>query len=196
MAAMDDSPPPDITYAPAFLDQSAATALFETLLAQTAWKEETGVRYGKPWVGKRKVCHYGDPGVVYTYAGMARATEPWPPILRDLKPRVEAATGQVFNYALLNLYRDGRDRLGYHSDSTSGLTSTTIASVSLGAERDFQLKPNMGMAKTKTMKLAHGSLLVMKGNTQETHQHALPPRARVKEPRINITWRAIAMPGN
>ena len=196
MAAPSDSPPPDIDYAPAFLDQAAATSLFETLLAQTDWKEETGVRFGKPWVGKRKVCHYGDPGVVYTYAGMARATELWPHVLKDLKPRVEAATGQVFNYALLNLYRNGKDRLGYHSDATHGLTSTTIASVSLGAARDFQIKPKMGLARTTTLKLAHGSLLVMKGRTQETHQHALPPRVGIKEPRINITWRAIAMPGN
>jgi alkylated DNA repair dioxygenase AlkB len=107
-------------------------------------------------------------------------------------------TGHPFNSVLANLYRDGNDSMGWHSDDEPELgTRPVIASISLGAERDFQLrrrkrsgsKTTAGPAKNRL--LPHGSLLLMAGNSQRDWQHALPKRRRVSKPRVNLTFRLV-----
>jgi alkylated DNA repair dioxygenase AlkB len=91
---------------------------------------------------------------------------------------------------LLNYYRDGNDTVGWHADDEPGLgLSPFIASLSVGAERDFQLRFNNDKTVKITMLLTHGSLLVMGGETQGNWQHAIPRRKRIKEPRVNLTFR-------
>jgi len=109
---------------------------------------------------------------------------------------VEAATGGRFNSALANAYRDGRDSMGWHSDDEKELgRAPLIASVSLGAERRFLLRPRVrtaeGRAPASGLTLEHGSLLVMKGDSQRRFQHALPRTRKPTGLRINLTYRMV-----
>ena len=116
---------------------------------------------------------------------------PWTKALVAIKTQVEQATGYQFNACLANLYRDGNDTVGWHSDDEPELgEQPVIASVSLGAERDFQLK-HKSLSEKLTIPLKSGSLLTMSGETQNAWQHCLPRTKRVKSPRINLTFRRV-----
>ena len=65
-----------------------------------------------------------------------------------------------------------------------------IASVSLGATRRFVLRHNR-TGKTRTINLAHGSLLVMAGAAQTQYTHAIPKETSPRSERINLTFRHI-----
>jgi alkylated DNA repair dioxygenase AlkB len=119
----------------------------------------------------------------------------------ELKRQVEQATGKRFNFVLLNKYESGKEGIGYHHDDMrDAIPAAEIASVSLGEERDFLLKPYSeeakarGLVDTKKIRLAHGSLLCMKDNTQEHYKHSLPPRPKQTGMRINLTFRQLREP--
>jgi alkylated DNA repair dioxygenase AlkB len=119
---------------------------------------------------------------------------PWIDELLDIKKVVEPIAGTRFNSVLINFYRDGQDRVAWHSDDEKELgQNPVIGSVSLGAERKFKLR-HKGFDKngrqTEIM-LAHGSLLLMKGPTQHFWKHEIPRTARPVEARINLTFRVI-----
>ena len=100
---------------------------------------------------------------------------------------------QGFNGVLLNLYRDGRDAMGWHADDEPELDpAAPIASLSLGASRTFRLRPRQGGAQPLSLELSEGDLLVMDPPTQRHWQHALPRRLRQREPRLNLTFRRLA----
>jgi alkylated DNA repair dioxygenase AlkB len=117
----------------------------------------------------------------------------------QLKARLEEQAGWRFNSLLLNLYRDGRDRMGWHADDEPELDpQAPIASLSLGAARDFQLRPRRPVDEeraTLTLALGDGDLLLMEAPTQQHWQHQLPARRRVSEPRLNLTFRVVRPAG-
>lgn len=161
------------------------------LLALSGWYQPRLQLFGKSHPTPRLVHFVGDAGVQYRYSGHLHRAAGWPPGLLALRDRLEADCGLRFNCALLNHYRDGADTMGYHSDDEPALgPNPAVASVSLGAERDFALKPKRGGA-ARTLPLASGSLLLMLPPTQRHWLHALPKRARVTEQRVNITFRHI-----
>jgi alkylated DNA repair dioxygenase AlkB len=117
---------------------------------------------------------------------------PWLHPLHELRRLVSKAAGCNFNSVLVNLYRDGNDSMGWHSDNEPELgAAPVIASISLGATRDFHVRSRRGAGDVQSIPLTHGSLLVMHGSSQSEWQHALPRRKRVTEPRINLTFRLI-----
>lgn len=139
----------------------------------------------------RKVSWHGDPGCAYTYAGSRKSPQPWTDSLRALKDRVEAAAGVPFNSCLLNLYHAGTEGMGWHSDDEPELgPEPVIASLSLGAARRFLFRHRVEKTRVE-VRLEHGSLLVMRGACQRLWQHSLPKALRVREPRINLTFRRI-----
>ena len=107
----------------------------------------------------------------------------------QVKERVEQQTTQRFNSCLLNLYHDGSEGMGWHSDDekTLGL-NPVIASVSFGAERIFKLKHRKSKEVVSVL-LEQGSLLIMKGETQHHWVHTMPKTKKVTTPRINLTFR-------
>ena len=116
----------------------------------------------------------------------------WTRELLQIKSKVEAITGEHFNSCLLNLYHTGKEGMAWHSDDEKTLqTNAAIASVTFGAERKFAFKHKQTHEK-RALILEHGSLLVMKDNTQLNWLHRLPPTTKVSEPRINLTFRTIA----
>lgn len=168
-----------------------ARNIYERLLADVPWKHDEVLIHGKRIVTARKVAWYGDAAYRYTYSGTTKTALPWLPQLRDLKQRVEAITQEQFNSCLLNLYASGEEGMNWHSDDEKSLgKNSSIASVSLGAERKFAFRHKQ-TAETRSIILEDGSLLIMAGQTQTHWQHCLPKTRKAPCPRINLTFRTI-----
>ena len=192
-------PGADLLFAPTFLPIAETTALLAHLTATAAWEQRTIRLFGQAFPQPRLTAWYGDAGARYTYSGLAWEPRPWLPALAQLRQRLEAATGARYNSVLLNLYRDGRDSMGWHADDEPELgPAPAIASLSLGAGRRFRLRPRAGLVHAPfSLDLPPGSLLLMRGPTQQHWQHALPKTARPVGPRLNLTFRWVgpAAPG-
>lgn len=116
---------------------------------------------------------------------------PWTHELLALKGMVEKRTGETFNSCLLNLYHNGDEGMAWHSDGEPELKKDgAIASLSFGAERKFAFKHKRTGEKV-AITLEHGSLLVMKDETQSHWLHRLPPTKRIRDARVNLTFRSI-----
>lgn len=171
------------------LSAKEANSYFECLDSNIAWKNDVSIIFGKRIVMERKVALYAQKALTYTYAGIERQALPWTPDLLALKKRVEAKHGQSFNSCLLNYYPSGKHGMSWHADDEKELKEQgAIASLSIGAERDFLFKHRKTKEKVKVF-LENGSLLVMQGVIQKYWVHALPKRMRVTTPRINLTFR-------
>lgn len=168
-----------------------ADAIFYSLLDHLDWKNDEAIVYGKHHVTKRKVAWYGEQPFQYKYSGILRNALPFTKELSKLKEFVELKTNETFNSCLCNLYHDGTESMGWHSDNEKELKKYgAIASLSFGAERFFAFKHKTSNEKVKLL-LAHGSLLVMKGVVQDHWLHRLPPTKKITTPRINLTFRTI-----
>jgi alkylated DNA repair dioxygenase AlkB len=171
------------------VDRGAGERLFEQLQRTIDWRQEIATVMGRRVPIPRLTAWHGQAG--YVYSGIRMAPAPWTPPLLELKAIAEALAGQPFNSVLLNLYRDGRDSLSWHADNEPGLGSNpVIASISLGAERRFQLK-HRRTGERLSLELPNGSCLIMAGATQHYWLHQLPKTAQPVGPRINLTFRAM-----
>ncbi|MBT8421610.1 MAG: alpha-ketoglutarate-dependent dioxygenase AlkB [Gammaproteobacteria bacterium] len=180
---------------PEFLPAGEADQLQQRLSAGLQWQRDSVKLFGREHPIPRQHQWYGDAGMRYRWSGLTMQPLPWTDELAELRERLRAATEITFNSVLANLYRDGNDSMGWHADDEPELgVRPVIASVSLGAERDLLLRRRAGRERgERSVKvcLPHGSLLLMSGATQQNWQHALPRRARISEPRINLTFRRI-----
>lgn len=175
------------------LNPPEADDYFRTLLASVRWKNDEVIMFGRRIVTGRKVAWYGDSNYSYTYSRTTREALAWIPELLALRSLVESLTGATFNSCLLNLYHDGTEGMAWHSDDEKAMgRNTTIASLSLGAERRFCLK-HKRTGERVSVTLEHGSLLVMRDETQLHWVHQLPKSKRVHDPRINLTFRTIVL---
>jgi alkylated DNA repair dioxygenase AlkB len=195
----------DVALEPVWLPPVDADALLHVLLQAISWETHRIRLFGRTIDSPRLSCWIGDPGASYVYSGTRLKPRPWPPALRPIRQRVGEACGVDFNSVLANLYRDGRDAMGWHRDDERELgPEPVIASLSLGAARRFVLKPakrvdsapvkshgHAGTSSSVALTLGHGSLLVMRGDTQRNYRHALPRTAKPVGPRINLTFRRI-----
>ena len=180
-----------VNYHGPILSPADTRRYYETLLREIPWKNDEAVIFGKHIVTARKVAWYGDSDFSYTYSGTTKRALAWTPELAALKSLVEKLTGSTFNSCLLNLYHDGSEGMAWHSDDEKSLgKDSTIASVSLGAEREFRLKHKRGEEKISVL-LESGSLLVMQGSTQSHWLHCVPKSKKIKTPRINLTFRSM-----
>ena len=176
-----------------FLSEDQAIQQESLLLNTIEWKQEEVYVFGKKYREPRKKAWYGDESSVYSYAGKTTHPLPWTEALFQLKTDIEALLpGASFNSVLLNQYRDGNDKMGWHSDNEKELgKNPIIASLSLGATRFFDLKHKRIKSLKKRLELPAGSLLIMCGSTQENWLHQVPQQKRVTSPRINLTFRKI-----
>jgi alkylated DNA repair dioxygenase AlkB len=169
-----------------------AGALFEQLRASIGWQQEQILIFGQRRLVPRLVAWHGDPDAAYAYSGTAHEPLPWTPLLRAIKSRVEMLTGHPFNSVLLNLYRDGRDGMGWHADDEEELgREPAIASVSFGEPRRFLLRHRRRPAARSELLLGNGAVVLMSGPTQHHYVHAVPKTARAAGARINLTFRRI-----
>jgi len=185
-------PDADVVYYPHFFSEKKADRYFETLLNETNWQQDDITVFGKTYQQPRLTALYGENGKSYTYSGITMKPLPFTSLLKEIKDLIETITKETFTTVLLNLYRNGQDSNGWHSDDEKELgKNPVIASVSFGAERVFHLKHKADKNLKKSIQLQHGSLLTMKGSTQKKWKHQLPKTKKVDSPRINLTFRAI-----
>jgi alkylated DNA repair dioxygenase AlkB len=171
-------------------------AVLDQLTADVPWRQESILVWGKMYLQPRLVAWYGDRGSDYTYSGITLTPLLWTDLLLEIKSRIETVSAAPFNSVLLNYYRDNRDSMGFHSDDEPELgLRPVIASLSLGEERTLILKHKMNkLAKPVRLKLASGSLLLMKGETQKHWTHGIAKESRPCGQRINLTFRQIIPP--
>ena len=182
----------DISYEQGFLPDSGTRKYLHILLEGIEWRHDRVRIFGRSHPIPRLHQWYADPGLNYSWSGIAMQPLEWIRPLEELRQLVSEHTGAGFNSVLCNLYRDGNDSMGWHADDEPELgEQPVIASLSLGAARDFQLRQKGSSRIGQSFELGNGSLLVMRGNSQRDWQHALPKRKRVTDPRINLTFRKI-----
>jgi len=177
-------------YLPNFLPSFEADNLCTFLYKELEWRQDEIVLFGRHVMQPRLIAWYGDPEATYSYSGLQLKPLPWHSLLTELKLRIEALTGAVFNSVLANAYRHGSDSMGWHRDDEKELgPRPVIASLSLGQERRFLVREKG--QKSQGLLLGNGSLLIMKGQCQQKYQHALPKTRRKAGVRINLTYRMI-----
>jgi alkylated DNA repair dioxygenase AlkB len=182
-----------------WLEPSEAERYFAELRGTIAWEQSTLILAGKPVHIPRLNAWYGDEGRNYGYSGKHFRALPWSETLSHLKASVQQRIDQcrpdagfAINSALLNLYRDGNDSVGWHSDDEAELgPRPQIASVSLGAARRFLLKHRRDKSQKHELVLSSGSLLLMLGDIQRHWLHAVPKTRKPVGERINITFRQV-----
>lgn len=159
------------------------------LICNVEWVNERLTMFGKDIITKRKVAFYADNGIEYTYSKQTKKGLPWTPLLLEIKNLVEHYTQTTYNACLLNLYHDGNEGMGWHADDEKEIMpNSSIASLSIGAERKFVFK-HKSTTETISLLLENGSLLEMKGTIQNHWLHALPKTKKVTVARINLTFR-------
>jgi alkylated DNA repair dioxygenase AlkB len=109
-----------------------------------------------------------------------------------------------FNSVLINKYRDGKDFIKQHKDDEKIFNENpTIVSISFGASRDFVFKRilyDVNNVKSgrlnrkeqqmnKTIKLEHGTVLIMAGSSQKYYSHGVPIDLECTRARYNMTFR-------
>ena len=180
-----------VNYYGKLMSYQKATHFYTQLLNTIDWKNDVAIIFGKRIETKRKVAWYGEKEFEYTYSNNTKLAQPWTKELLELKELIELKTGEFFNSCLLNLYHNGSEGMAWHSDGEKDLKKNgAIASLSFGAERKFAFK-HKETKETVYRVLEHGSLLVMKDDTQTNWLHRLPPTKKIFKPRINLTFRTI-----
>jgi len=180
-----------------FLTRSQADACFAELLDRVEWQQHVIRIGGRRVASPRLSAWYGDPDAHYAYSGLSLEPLPWLPIILELRAQIGTVCDAPFNSVLLNLYRDGADSMGWHSDDEPELGERpVIASLSLGATRRFRMRHRRRKElEPVAVELESGSLLIMEGDTQRFWKHQVPKTRRVVEPRINLTFRNTGRPG-
>ena len=162
---------------------------FNELLNKIEWTNEKLVMFGKEITTKRKVAFYGDSLMSYTYSNKTKQALTWTPLLMEIKQLATSYTGSNYNACLLNLYHDGEEGMGWHSDDEKEIIpNSSIASLSFGAERKFAIK-HKATNQTHSILLESGSLFEMLGSFQKHWLHSMPKSKKIIAPRINLTFR-------
>lgn len=187
-------PDGEVSYWPQFLDGEEADRLFEGIRNEAAWQQHHVKLFGKVHPCPRLSCWQGEAGAVYRYSGQTLVPDPLSTHVALLRDRLAETIGEHFDGVLLNLYRDGRDAMGLHSDDERELgPRPTIASVSLGARRCFRLKHRTRSDLAPVdWTLEHGSLIVMRGETQQHWRHGVPRTRKAVGERLNLSFRQVA----
>lgn len=182
----------DVTLYPGFFPPVVADRLLQELRESTMWRQEAIKMYGKAIPVPRLTAWHGDEGTGYKYSGIENLPQPWTAALREVKQAIEPLSGVTFNSVLANRYRTGRDSVSWHADDEAEFgPRPVIASVSFGGTRVFQLRHKTMKGMNASIDLTHGSLLMMRGGTQEHWVHQVPKTSRAVAERLNLTFRVV-----
>ncbi len=187
-----DLPNADIGYYPKFIATEKATTYFSTFKAHIPWQQDDITVFGKTYPQPRLTCLFATNKKPYRYANITMQPHQFTPELIEIKNELQKLVNIEFTTCLLNLYRNGQDSNGWHADDEKELgKNPIIASITLGQERFFHLRNKKDKSLKHKLLLEHGSLLMMKGETQHYWQHQIPKTAKPIGERINLTFRVI-----
>jgi len=181
-----------LEYLPNVIDAQLGTRLMERFIAETHWTQKIVNMYDKQVITPRLSAWYADADT-YDYTSI-RKSRPnrWTPELLMIKSMVEPIARVEFNSVLLNYYRDGNDSVAWHSDNEKALgTHPTIASVTFGQVRSFDIRNKTDHSEKYSVRLEHGSLLLMKGDLQSNWDHRIAKSTKPMKPRLNLTFRIV-----
>lgn len=181
----------EVYYLQQILNSNKAFFYFNFLYDNLNWKPDEATIYGKQIYTKRKIAWFADTESTFSYSGAMRKSANWTPELLIIKEIVEAKSNFKFNSCLLNLYHSGLEGMSWHSDKTKEFgKNTTIATLSLGAERRFDFIHTKTKEKI-SIALENNSLLIMTGDTQVNWLHQIPTTTKITKPRISLTFRQL-----
>lgn len=181
-----------LEYFPGLFSPEEGDDLLQKFIASAPWKQTVQKMYDKEVQTPRLTAWYGDVGTDYSHPGRISNPAPWTPELLAIKAMVEPLAGVQFNSVLLNYYRDGNDSVAWHSDKESILGKRPIiASVSFGQVRSFDIRNKTDHQEHYSVKLEHGSFLLMKGGLQEQWEHRIAKSSKPMKPRVNLTFRQV-----
>lgn len=176
-----------------FIAPDVARQLFSLFVNTLHWEQIQIRIYDKWQTIPRMQAWYGDAGAAYQYSGVMMEPQVWTTELQQLRKDCQSLCHRSFNSVLANLYRDGQDCMGFHSDDEKELgRDPVIASLTLGSSRNFDLVHKKQPYKLR-LPLQPGSLLVMKGETQKNWQHGITRTKQPVSPRVNLTFRQIRL---
>src|SRR5580698_4470575 len=179
-----------LEYTPGLFSVVESNAYLEKFIDTVPWEQKTVKMWDKHMLTPRLTAWYGDPQTNYAFTGLKLDPMPWTPELLEIKARVEPLAGVTFNSVLLNYYRDGNDSVAWHSDKENVLGKRpVIASVTFGQVRSFDIRRKTKHKETYSVRLEHGSFLLMKAGLQEAFEHRIAKSSRPMKPRINLTFR-------
>lgn len=182
----------EVFYHPDFLTKEEADHYFKIFYSYSDWQQDKINFNGKIQLIPRLQAWYGDENKTFTYSGITLKPKPWTSELLELNSRLKEKLGIDFTSVLVNLYRHGNDSVAWHSDNEAELgINPVIASISLGAARTFKLRNISDKMLKRDVRLEHGSLTIMQGQTQHKWQHSVPKELNEHNPRINLTFRVI-----
>ncbi|PTQ74318.1 alpha-ketoglutarate-dependent dioxygenase AlkB [Pseudomonas sp. GV071] len=171
------------------LTASEADSFFARLKREIAWAPDTAMVNGELIQSARQVAWHADSPLSYTHSGVQRQSLPWDKtVLSELRNVVQRATATRFNSCVLNLYQNGSQGMGWHSDPEAQGLHDVIASLSFGATRKFAFK-HKASGERRDLALHHGQLIVMRGETQKYWLHALQRTSLEVGPRVSLTFR-------
>lgn len=181
-----DIPDADLMLIDSFFTKEESDNYYDILLNNTVWRNYEMPMYDKIVAAPRMIAWYDDRDPTLDKFN-------WPKELRMIKTRVENETLINFNAVLLNLYRNGKDGVSWHSDKTqSENKDMNIASVTFGETRMFRLRHKFQKQLPQIeIPLHHGSFLLMAGKTNSFWEHQVPKTVRDVLPRINLTFRQL-----
>jgi len=177
---------------PEFFQKDLADSYLEKLRTTLEWKHEPIRMFGKMVMQPRLTALYGDEGRPYGYSGISMNPTVWTLELSEMKESIQQFTGIEFTHVLCNYYRDGQDSMGWHRDNEAVLgKNPSIASLTFGATRMFQIRHYESKSRKIEIPLSHGSLLMMSGESQHYWEHQIPKTKKILGPRINLTFRKL-----
>jgi len=182
----------EVLFFPNYFSKSDSDRLYKDLMDKILWQQDQIRFFGKMIDLPRKTAWYGDNDKPYTYSGIPMQPHTWTPDLVEIKSQIETIAKVDFSSVLLNLYRDGKDSVSWHSDNEKELgINPVIGSVSFGATRTFKLRHLIDKSLVIKIELTHGSFVLMSGKTQHCWEHEIPKTSQKLLPRINLTFRVI-----
>src|ERR1700761_5630854 len=181
-----------LEYHPDFISTKESDNLLASFTNTTPWKQTTQRLWDKEYLTLRLTAWYGDMGTDYSVSGKIANPLPWTDELWMIKEMLEPLAGIRFNSVLLNYYRDGNDSVAWHSDKESILgRRQVIASVSFGQVRNFDIRNKRDHKEHYSVRLEHGSFLLMKAGLQETFEHRVAKSVKPMKARVNLTFRVV-----
>lgn len=182
-----DMPDTDLLLIDGFFSKEESDYYYETFLHKIKWRESEMEIFDKKVTIPRMIAWYSEKENIET-----SQNNKWPEELHTIRSKVEKETELNFNAVLLNLYRNGKDGVGWHSDKEHNIgKNPLIASVTFGETRLFRLRHKYRKDLQIEIPLHHGSFLLMAGTTNSFWQHQVPKTARNVLPRINLTFRRV-----
>lgn len=181
-----------LEYMPNIFDDELGSQLMEKFIKETPWSQKVVSMYDKQVITPRLSAWYAD-AETYDYTSLRKSTPNlWTPELLMIKRIIEPIAGVAFNSVLLNYYRDGNDSVAWHSDNEKALgTHPAIASVTFGQVRSFDIRNKADHSEKYSVRLEHGSLLLMKGDLQSKWDHRIAKSPRSMKARLNLTFRVV-----